>query len=149
MICCFGSKNAECVFCNIKEAAGSRIVSETENLIAFQDRSPSAQLHLLVIPKSHIRTVKDLDGGDVPLLHEMINLGKTLLKEQGFNPDDDSQIRLGFHIPPFNSINHIHLHVIGLPFKSKLRGLKYESGYLWYMHAKTILSRLTDGMSPV
>lgn len=69
-----------------------------------------------MIPKTHIRTIKDLDGGDVPLcnvdvifgsenfikkrfflsfiiVQEMIDLGKSLLKEQGFNPDDDSQIR--------------------------------------------------------
>ncbi|GAA5800685.1 hypothetical protein HPULCUR_006121 [Helicostylum pulchrum] len=122
---------------------------ETETCVAFHDRSPSAQLHLLVIPKNHIRTIKDLDGGDVPLLQEMIDLGKTLLKEQGFNPDDDSQIRLGFHVPPFNSVNHIHLHVIALPFKNKFRQVKYTSGYPWYMDARTVLNRLVDGMSPV
>ncbi|KAI8079336.1 hypothetical protein BDF21DRAFT_419910 [Thamnidium elegans] len=93
MLCCFGSENAVCTFCNYKETIGSRVVAQTETCVAFHDRSPSAQLHLLVISKNHIRTIKDLDAGDVPLLQEMIDLGKTLLKEQGFNPDDDSQIR--------------------------------------------------------
>ncbi|KAI9265755.1 histidine triad family protein [Helicostylum pulchrum] len=149
MLCCFGSENAVCTFCDYKETIGARVVAQTETCVAFHDRSPSAQLHLLVIPKNHIRTIKDLDGGDVPLLQEMIDLGKTLLKEQGFNPDDDSQIRLGFHVPPFNSVNHIHLHVIALPFKNKFRQVKYTSGYPWYMDARTVLNRLVDGMSPV
>lgn len=55
--------------------------------------------------------MKDLDGGDVPLcndtlwkkksiilkrdtvVQEMIDLGKVLLKEQGYNADDNSQVR--------------------------------------------------------
>lgn len=149
MFSCFGSENAECIFCEIKEVVGSRIVKETENLVAFRDRSPSAQLHLLVIPKHHVRTVKDLDGGHVPLLQEMLELGTELLKEQGYNPDDSSQVRLGFHVPPFNSVNHLHMHVIGLPFKNKFRSLKYRIGYPWYADAKSVLNRLVEGMSPV
>ncbi|KAL9558724.1 hypothetical protein MBANPS3_000771 [Mucor bainieri] len=64
-----------------------------DDLIAFKDRSPSAQVHLLIIPKNHIRTVKNLDGGDVVLLEKMIALGKELLRQQGFNPDDTTQVR--------------------------------------------------------
>lgn len=57
--------------------------------------------------------------------------------------------RLGFHVPPFNSVNHLHMHVIGLPFKNKIRSYKYKPGYPWYADAKTVLDRLGEGMSPV
>jgi diadenosine tetraphosphate (Ap4A) HIT family hydrolase len=40
---------------------------KTDELVAFHDRSPSAKMHLLIIPKEHIRTVKDLDVPDIPL----------------------------------------------------------------------------------
>ncbi|CEP14202.1 hypothetical protein [Parasitella parasitica] len=102
---------------------------ETEDLIAFKDRSPSAQVHLLIIPKNHIETVKNLDGGDVVLLEKMLNLGKEMLKQQGFNPEDSLQVRLGFHVPPFNSVNHLHMHAIGLPFKNNIRSFKYRPDY--------------------
>ncbi|KAI9487571.1 MAG: HIT-like domain-containing protein [Benjaminiella poitrasii] len=93
MFCCGLGTNISCTFCNIKENIGSRVVAETDKLIAFKDRSPSAKIHLLVIPKFHIETVKNLDASDLPLLQKMIVLGKELLKEQGYDPDDNTQVR--------------------------------------------------------
>src|SRR4051812_46991279 len=34
--------------------------------------------------------------------------------------------RLGYHIPPFNSVQHLHLHVLSLPLKSRWREFKYR-----------------------
>jgi hypothetical protein len=88
----------------------------------------------------------------------MTELGKKLLKEEGFNPEDETQIRyplitavililikpnrLGFHVPPFNSVNHLHMHVIGLPFKNKFRYLKYKVGLPWFMDINALFMSL-------
>ncbi|CEI94686.1 HIT-like protein [Rhizopus microsporus ATCC 52813] len=143
MLCgCLGSQDA-CVFCNIVHNIGeTRIIVETEHLVAFRDRSPSAKVHFLVIPKEHIETIKDLTREHISLLHEMTELGKRLLKEEGFNPEDETQIRLGFHVPPFNSVNHLHMHVIGLPFKNKFRYLKYKVGLPWFMDINALFMSL-------
>ncbi|EIE75363.1 hypothetical protein RO3G_00067 [Rhizopus delemar RA 99-880] len=97
MFCCGSRRNTSekpCIFCNVSDTIGiTRIVAETEHLVAFRDRSPSAKVHLLVIPKEHISTVKDLSREHMPLLHEMVELGKRLLKEEGFDPENEDQIR--------------------------------------------------------
>lgn len=34
--------------------------------------------------------------------------------------------RLGFHIPPFSSVHHIHLHVLSLPLARRWSHVKYR-----------------------
>ncbi|ORZ20331.1 scavenger mRNA decapping enzyme C-term binding-domain-containing protein [Absidia repens] len=141
MFSCFGQR--PCPFCDVSAENGFAVVQETEDLIVFKDRSPAASLHLLVIPRKHIGTVKNLEKKDIPLLQKMIGLGQQLLKEQGYQIDDDKeQFRLGFHAPPFNSVNHLHMHVIGLPFKNGWRKWKYMSGRIWYLDASSVLGHL-------
>jgi histidine triad (HIT) family protein len=51
----------DCIFCKIinKEIA-SNFVYEDENVIAINDLNPQAKVHLLVIPKIHVESLKDV-----------------------------------------------------------------------------------------
>ena len=40
------------------------IVFETDDVLAFSDINPQAPLHVLIIPKSRIRTINDIEAGD-------------------------------------------------------------------------------------
>ncbi|KAI9308506.1 hypothetical protein BJ944DRAFT_156163 [Cunninghamella echinulata] len=91
MFSCFGKR--PCVFCDVTTEAGFKIIHESEDLIAFHDRSPGGKLHLLVIPRRHIGTIKDVGENELPLIQKMIGLGKQLLKENGFDPDDKQKVR--------------------------------------------------------
>ncbi|KAI8138344.1 HIT-like domain-containing protein [Fennellomyces sp. T-0311] len=146
VLCCFPRS---CPFCNVTAENGFRIVHEDDDLIAFHDRSPGASVHILVIPREHITTVKALDSSHVPLLEKMMFLGRQLLSDQGFNPDDDTQARFGFHVPPYNSINHLHMHAHGLPWRSVFRKWMFTRGRAWYVEASHVLERLRQGLDPV
>ncbi|KAK3041099.1 hypothetical protein RJ639_026896 [Escallonia herrerae] len=82
--------------------------------------------HYLVIPVEHIATVKDLKRRteDVSLVNHMLDVGQTLLKRDA---PQSEQHRFGFHQPPFNSVNHLHLHCLALPFIPKWKHMKYLS----------------------
>lgn len=45
----------------------------------------------------------------------MEKIGIMICKERGF-----TEMRSGFHKPPFNSMFHLHLHVVGLPLKDNM-----------------------------
>ena len=61
-----------CLFCRI--IAGeihASIVHEGEHVVAFRDISAQAPLHVLIVPRRHIRTLNDLQPEDDQLVGSM------------------------------------------------------------------------------
>ena len=92
--------------------------------------------------RSHFVTVKSmeeighavLDKLDVPLSERRSNLSLTTLEHVLIDT-----VRLGFHIPPFNSVDHLHLHLHALPYTTNILALKYpfKPGYYGYSKGLT------------
>ncbi|VFQ91967.1 unnamed protein product [Cuscuta campestris] len=133
-----------CIFCQIAGASTSTaLLHSDEKVLAFQDINPSASRHYLVIPKEHIPTVKDLTKcqDDYALVSHMLDVGKSLL---GRDAPSSKQYRFGFHQPPLNSVNHLHLHCLALPYTPRWRCLKYTSlgPFGGFIEAEKLLQRL-------
>lgn len=61
----------ECIFCRIiKKEIPSQVVYEDEEILAFKDITPQAPVHILVIPKKHIESIKELEEGDKTLIRQ-------------------------------------------------------------------------------
>ncbi|MCO5549087.1 hypothetical protein L7F22_002553 [Adiantum nelumboides] len=122
------------------------LYSTDEKIVAFQDINPSAFRHYLVIPKEHIPTIKQLCKGEqhYMLVQHMMQTGETLMRRDA---PAAVEYRFGFHRPPFNSINHLHLHCMALPFQSRWRAFKYLPLGRWggYVDADELLQRLQAG----
>lgn len=98
--------------------------------------------HFLVIPVEHIPTVNDLQkrDEDYSLVNHMLNVGKTLLHQDA---PQSKQYRFGFHQPPFNSVDHLHLHCLALPFIPKWKHVKYMSlGHHGFIEAEQLLEKI-------
>ncbi|KAJ0047543.1 hypothetical protein Pint_15877 [Pistacia integerrima] len=112
-----------CIFCQIaRNSTSTTLLHSDDKVVAFRDINPSAFRHYLVIPVEHIPTVKDLQRrhedyslGKENLSH-MLNVGQTLLRQDA---PQSEQYRFGFHQPPMNSVDHLHLHCLALPFKPR------------------------------
>ena len=51
-----------CIFCKIiKGDIPADIVKQTEFVFAFRDINPQANTHVLIIPKKHIASTRDLN----------------------------------------------------------------------------------------
>lgn len=135
----------DCVFCRIAKkdpTEPARVVLENSNYISFRPLHPVTDYHLLVVPKEHIRNIDSLKGpADAVKIKEMVEFGKeSLSKIEGGNRDD---AQFSFHVPPFNSIDHLHLHVIGQPRNmSFLSWMTYFPDGIWCKTATKLIREL-------
>ncbi|KAJ7315353.1 HIT-like protein [Mycena albidolilacea] len=139
-----------CPFCDVSANNGFNIIYEDELFVAFLDRKPAAEHHIQLVPKQHIASVKSLRRQDVELVRSMKTIGDKILDGLGVLP---SLRIMGFHISPFNSVNHLHLHLHGLPYKP-LRQTKYrissgfgpfQKGFGWFIEAEQAVRSLENG----
>jgi diadenosine tetraphosphate (Ap4A) HIT family hydrolase len=148
---------------------GSRVCYQDEEIVAFHDIKPASLLHLQVIPRcvvlyrqvfwctitivysfhfacsEHIKDTGHLSPKHVPLLANMIRVGTQLLQDEATRSGGKittSDAKIGFHLPPFYSVPHLHMHVIA-PWStmSLWKRLKYCSS-IYFGAASNILHGL-------
>ena len=103
----------DCLFCKISHAKTStEILFENDTLVVFRDINTAAPIHLLIVPKRHIRGVNDLTEADQPILSEMVMVAKEMAAQQGV---DKSGYRLFINVERGGGqvIFHLHMHLIG------------------------------------
>lgn len=100
-----------CVFCDIASGkSDGEVVYSDDDYICFRDIKPHASHHYLVIPKKHYGNAKYLQSEQCSVIERMYEIGKQVITEKNC---DLSDCRFGFHWPPFQSIEHLHLHALG------------------------------------
>lgn len=103
----------DCLFCNIsKGKMGTKFLYEDETLVVFRDINPQAPVHLLIVPKKHIRSINDLMPEDHGIISDMIVAGQKLAELEDV---DKSGYKLLFNVEKGGGqvIFHLHLHLIG------------------------------------
>ncbi|KAJ3715241.1 HIT-like protein [Lentinula guzmanii] len=146
----------DCAFCNVSVENGFDVIWESDRLIAFRDRDPACELHFQIIPRLHIPSVRQLEKSDVEMSRHTIHSSKSKIVISFHADLLDHQSRMGFHIPPFNSVGHLHLHVQALPYKNFARRVKYPAapgfksfhkGFSWFTEANQTILILQQGRS--
>ena len=134
----------DCIFCRIgrcdpKESA--KIIFQDPKYIFFKSLYGATDSHLLIIPKTHVQNITSFNGIDsAHLIEEMILFADFSLAK--LNPAITNR-RYCFHIPPFNGIDHLHLHAIGNSHKMSLVSrLEFMPNTLWSCDAKDLISKL-------
>ncbi len=102
----------DCIFCKIIDRQmPADIVYEDDELIAFNDINPKTKTHVLIVPKKHIDTIKDLkeDEADEALVGKMILAARDIAKEKNL---DGYQLLFNVGKSAGQIIFHIHLHLM-------------------------------------
>ncbi len=103
----------ECIFCNITSGkTDTELLFENENLVVFRDIKPHAPVHILIVPKRHIRSINDLEPGDGDIVAELISTARDMAKKEGVS---ESGYKLLFNVEKGGGqvIFHLHLHLLG------------------------------------
>ncbi|MEW6619855.1 MAG: histidine triad nucleotide-binding protein [bacterium] len=102
-----------CIFCKIINGEiPAKIIHQDDKVIAFADISPQAPVHILIVPKTHIPTILDLQEIDKDLVGHIYLLAKKLAIE---NNIDKSGFRVvtNCNRDAGQEVFHIHFHLLG------------------------------------
>ncbi|WP_374969752.1 HIT domain-containing protein [Terrabacter sp. BE26] len=104
--------SSDCLFCKI--VAGeipSDRVAETERSIAFRDISPTAPVHVLVVPRRHEPTVGALAAASADDLADVFRLAAQVAELEGVAGAHRMIVNTGPGAG--QTVFHAHVHVLG------------------------------------
>ena len=102
----------DCIFCKIINGEiPSQKVYEDDEILAFKDINPLAPVHILVIPKKHIESAKDLTEKDEKVIGKIFTVIKNLAKEN--NLENGYRIVNNCGEDGGQEVKHLHFHLLG------------------------------------
>jgi histidine triad (HIT) family protein len=105
--------DSSCPFCRI--VAGHQeadVVHSSDQVLAFRDINPQAPTHILLIPKDHVASVRNIGDSHAEFIAEVFGVATHLAKAEGI---DRTGWRLVTNVGAGagQSVNHLHFHLLG------------------------------------
>lgn len=103
----------DCIFCQI--ASGkipSDIVYQDKEIVAFRDINPKAPVHILIIPKKHIASLKQQSQSDTALVGRMVAVASRLAKDEGV-AEKGYRLVINCGKEGGQLVPHLHMHLLG------------------------------------
>ena len=102
----------DCIFCKIiKGEIPSEKVYEDDEILAFKDIQPAAPIHVLIIPKKHIKNLMEIQKEDNELIGRMVTVMQKIAKQLGI---DEKGFRIISNCGPDSGqeVMHLHFHLL-------------------------------------
>lgn len=101
-----------CLFCRIiRGDLPSKKIYEDDHTFAFEDIQPQAPTHVLIVPKKHLRGLKEALPDDAELLGHCQLVAAQIARERGI--EDGYRTVLNVGPQAGQSVFHLHLHLVG------------------------------------
>ena len=102
--------NSDCIFCKIaNKEIPTNIIFENEYCLAFPDIKPVSPVHILVIPKTHIKNL--WEATDKELLGNLLLTAKEIAKQNNLHEGFRTVINTGDN--GGQTVYHLHIHIMG------------------------------------
>ncbi|TYZ60050.1 hypothetical protein PybrP1_007241 [[Pythium] brassicae (nom. inval.)] len=154
-----------CRFCDILRARDEDFLYEDELITVFRPLAPIVDSHILVVPRCHIRNVNMLTKDHLGLLARMKEVAARVLQQlpqtspsevpstfsvpapttaASSDEGESAEFKFAFHTPPFNSIDHVHMHAFRRNEGSFgcFGSIKYRTKTWWCRSFQQVIARL-------
>ncbi|WP_053957571.1 histidine triad nucleotide-binding protein [Inediibacterium massiliense] len=102
----------DCIFCKIiSKQIPSKIVYEDDSVISFYDIDPQAPVHIVIVPKKHIKSLDHIIDEDQDLIGHIFLCAKKIAGELGLK--DGYRIINNCGKLGGQTVDHIHFHLLG------------------------------------
>jgi histidine triad (HIT) family protein len=108
---------SDCIFCKIVsgDIPASRVY-EDDVCVAFNDLSPQAPTHILVIPREHVDSLDKANGSDKETLGHLLLISAEIARKRGF-AQDGYRVVINTNADGGQTVFHLHVHLLaGRPF---------------------------------
>ena len=103
----------DCLFCKI--IAGdipSAKVFEDDVCVAFNDISPQAPAHILIVPKEHFDSLDKARENHKETLGHLLLAASGIAREKGF-AEDGYRVVINTNADGGQTVFHLHVHLLG------------------------------------
>ena len=102
----------DCLFCKIISGEiPSTKVYEDETVLAFNDINPVAPVHIIIIPKEHIKNAEEITSENYAVVAHIFEVASLIEKEKKL--DNGFRIVTNCKEDGGQTVNHLHFHLIG------------------------------------
>ncbi|MCP5104764.1 MAG: histidine triad nucleotide-binding protein [bacterium] len=98
----------DCMFCRIAaNEFDTEFLFSDDRVLAFRDINPQAPVHILIIPRAHFDSVKEVE--DEILMGHLFTAAKKVAEKLGIK---EYRLVINTGIQAGQSVFHLHLHLL-------------------------------------
>ena len=102
----------DCLFCKIINGdIPSAKVYEDETVFAFRDIEPQAPVHILIIPKQHIKSAAEITTENSAVVAHIFEVAAKIAEDEGLT--DGYRIVNNCGDSAGQTVKHLHFHLMG------------------------------------
>jgi histidine triad (HIT) family protein len=100
----------DCLFCKIVNGdIPATLIKKTEFITAFNDITPQAPTHILIIPNKHFKNIGEVSMTDPNLTAELFKAASEIASEFGL---ESYRLNINTGADAGQSVFHAHLHLL-------------------------------------
>jgi histidine triad (HIT) family protein len=105
--------DTDCLFCRIADGdIPAEVIRSDPDVVAFRDIHPQAPTHVLIIPRKHISSVRELTSEDAHLMGKLFLMAQEIGEDEGI-AGGGYRLVVNAGAGAGQTVFHIHLHLLG------------------------------------